>query len=52
MILNILIDETTHQVDVGDVSAMTNDQKTDALHTAMTDLGLDPTQAYVIVGEA
>jgi len=52
MILQIEINGTTHNVDVGDVSAMTPDEKTDALNSAMTDAGLDPTAFYIILGEA
>ena len=51
MILLIDIDDTTHEVDVGDVSAMTPDEKTVALETAMFNLGLDVDSAYIITGE-
>jgi len=52
MIVNIQIDDTTHQIDIGDVSSMSKDEKTTALHTAMTDAGLDPNNFYLILGEA
>lgn len=52
MILAIEINDTIHNVDVGDVSSMTPDQKTEALHTAMTDAGLNPNEWYIILGEA
>lgn len=52
MILQIEQNETVTNVDVGDVSAMTPDEKTNALHTAMTDAGLDTNSPYIIQGEA
>lgn len=52
MILRIEIEETIHEVDVGDVSAMDSDEKTVALETAMFNDGLDVNSAYVILGEA
>jgi hypothetical protein len=52
MILRIDIDGTVYNVDVGDLSAMSSDEKTDAVHTAMTDAGLDINKHYIILGEA
>ena len=52
MILKIEINDTIHNVDVGDISSMTPDEKTEALHTAMTDAGLDADGDYMILGEA
>lgn len=51
MILLIDIDGTTHEVDVGDVSAIDSDQKTIALETAMFNAGLDVDSPYIILGE-
>ena len=52
MILRIEQNGETHNIDVGDVSAMSPDEKTNALHTAMTDAGLEPNNFYIILGEA
>ena len=53
MILEIqLNDGTTQNVDVGDVSAMTLDEKTTNLETKLTDAGIDPTGFYIVNGEA
>jgi hypothetical protein len=53
MILEIqLIDGTKQNVDVGDVSEMTSDEKTTNLETKLTDAGIDPTGFYIVNGEA
>jgi len=53
MILEIQFDNGTIQnIDVGDVSDLTIDEKTQALNQAFIDAGYDPTQAYIIIGEA
>lgn len=51
MILQIEQNDTTTNVDIGDVNAMTADEKTQALDTAMTTAGLDPAGSYIILGE-
>jgi len=53
MILTIqLHDESTQNIDVGDVSSSTNDEKTEALNTALTAAGIDPNGFYIVLGEA
>lgn len=61
MILRIQIDDVEHNVDIGNLSYVnddgdtvdfTSDERTNALHTAMTDAGLDVDAPYVILGEA
>lgn len=42
---------TTVDLDVGDVSEMSSDERTTALDNAMIDAGLDPNTFYVILGE-
>lgn len=53
MILEIqLQDGTTQNVDIGDVSEMTADEKTSTINTKLTDAGIDPNGYYMILGEA
>lgn len=52
MIIHVETESGTHNIDVGDTSSMTQDQKTEALHNAMTTAGLDPTAAYLITGSS
>lgn len=52
MILEIqLYDGTKQNIDVGDVSEMTMDERTNNLHAKMTEAGLDPNAFYMILGE-
>lgn len=53
MILAILLENgQTIQVDVGDVTNLTKDEKTQALNTALTQAGVDTNSGYIILGEA
>ena len=52
MILRIEIDGTIHNLDVGDVSDMTPDERSQSLDVAMAQAGLDINSPYVILGEA
>ena len=52
MILEIEFNDGTIQnIDVGDVSDLSNDEKTQALNQALIDAGYDPNKAYIIIGE-
>jgi hypothetical protein len=52
MILQINQNDTVTDVDVGDISTMSSDERTEHIHTKMTEAGLDPNSPYVILGEA
>lgn len=50
MILRVETASGTHDIDVGDVSGFTMDRRTEALESAMTAAGLDPTEWHLILG--
>jgi|TARA_R110000822_G_scaffold134262_1_gene271890 hypothetical protein len=52
MILAIeLLDGSVQNIDVGDLSSATMDEKTEALDTALSAAGID-LNSYIILGEA
>lgn len=61
MILRIQVEDTVHNIDVGDLTKVnddgdtidfTMDERSQALDVAMAEAGLDINSPYVILGEA
>lgn len=52
MVVIVETADGTYNIDIGDITQMTNDERTTALHDAMIAEGLDPTEMYLLYGEA